>query len=286
MDIEIIRFLRDISNIVTDGLFYGITQLGGEIAFIIVAAIIYWTINKKYAHKFVLTFLLISVINLGLKQIFMRPRPYEVSGIVPPFEYYTGGYSFPSGHASSAAVLGYTAIDGSKKTKYPFLKYIGIALMILIPLSRMVLAQHYFTDVLVGLFLSLGLVFLFYMFIDKLEDKEEYLTLALLPIILIVMIFVKSPDLYVAGGAFTGFAIGYTLEKKYVKYQVKNKISLQILKIIIGFAGVLIIKEVPKLIFEDSYLFDFIRYACIGGWVAVVAPLIFKYAIKDGKEKI
>ncbi len=286
MDIEIIRFLRDISNSIIDGLFYGITQLGGEIAFIVIASIIYWTMSKKYAHKFVLAYLLIAVINLGLKAIFKRPRPYTIDGIEPPFSYYTEGYSFPSGHASGAAVLGYTSFDGSKLTKYHWLKYVGIAVMILVPFSRMILAQHYLTDVAVGLVLSFVLVWVFYKLIDKFNDKEEYYTLALIPIVIGLMLWTQEPDLYLAGGAFLGFAIGYTVEKHYVKYEVIDKLGIQILKVIIGFAGVLFIKEVPKLIFDDSLLFDFIRYACIGGWVAVIAPLIFKYAFKHKQEKI
>jgi len=286
MDIEIIKFLRDISNPVIDWLFYGITQIGGEIFFIVIGAILYWTINKKYAHKFVLTFLLISVINLGLKAIFKRPRPYTVDGIDAPLDYYTSGYSFPSGHASSSAVLGLVSFDGAKKTNYKWLKYVGIAIMVLVPFSRMILAQHYFSDVLVGLAISYVLAFYFFKLIDKFNDKEEYYTLALVPILLIIMLIVQDADLYVAGGAFLGFAVGYYLEKHYVKYDVRNKLSTQILKIVIGFAGVLIIKEVPKLIFNDSALFDFIRYACIGGWVAVLAPLVFKYVFKHKKEEV
>ena len=286
MDAQIIRFLRDISTPFTDWLFYGITFFGGEIFFIIIGVILFWTVDKKYAHKFVMTVLIVSAINLGLKAIFKRPRPYTLNDIDAPLDYYTAGYSFPSGHATNAAALGYTAIDGSKKTKYHFLKYIAIFLMVFIPLSRMVLAQHYLTDVLVGLVLSYILVYYLFKLIDKFHDKEEYYTLAILPIVIILMPIIKDTDMYVAGGGFMGFAIGYFIEKHYIKYDVRNKLPIQLLKIIIGFIGIIMIKELPKLIFDDSHLFDFIRYTVIGGWAAVGAPLTFKYVFKHQEEKI
>ncbi|MFA6800648.1 MAG: phosphatase PAP2 family protein [Acholeplasmataceae bacterium] len=286
MDASIIRFLRDISNPVTDWIFYIITQAGGEIFFIIVGAIIYWAINKKYAFKFVMTYLIISGVMIGIKSIVKRPRPYTIDDITPPFEYYTDGYSFPSGHATSAGVLGYVAIDGAKKLHKKWLSYVGIAIMILIPISRMVLAQHYLTDVLAGLFLSFGLSYLLFKWIDKIENKEEILILIIAPIITIIMFIVQTEDLYKATGAFLGFAIGYLMEKYYVKYDVKNKISIQFLKILLGFAIVLLIKEGLKLILPDESIFQFLRYLLVGGWVAVGAPLTFKYVFKHKQEKI
>jgi undecaprenyl-diphosphatase len=280
MDVSIIEFLRQISNPVIDWIFYAITQIGGLYFFIGIAAILYWSINKKYAHKFVLTFLIVSLVNIGLKSIFKRPRPYTLSSIESPFGYETTGYSFPSGHASNAAVLGYASIDAYKTYHYKWLRNIGYAIMILVPISRMVLAQHYLTDVIVGLVISyIGAIYL-YRLIDRFNNKEEYITLLMMPVILIAMILIKNEDLYVGAGAFSGFAIGYYVEKHYIKYQVKTKLNIQIFKIMIGLIGVVLIKEGLKFIFPETYFFDFIRYLLIGGWVAGIAPLTFKYVFK------
>lgn len=286
MDAEIIRFLRDISNPVFDWIFYIITQVGGETFFIVIAAIIYWVINKKYAYKFVMAYLVISGVNIGLKSIFKRPRPYTIDGITPPFDYYTTGYSFPSGHATSAGVLAFASYDGYKKFNKKWLLYIGITIAILVPFSRMILAQHYLTDVLVGLILSVVLSYILFKWIDLLKDKEEKLVLIAAPIILIIMFISQSEDLFKAGGAFLGFALGYVIEKYYVKYEVKHKLVIQVLKVLIGFAGVLILKEGLKVIFPDESFFHFIRYLLVGGWVAVVAPLIFKHVFKHHEKEI
>lgn len=286
MDLSIIEFLREISNPVIDWIFYIITQVGGLYFFIGITALLYWSINKKYAHKFVLTFLMLSLVNLSLKSIFKRPRPYTLASIESPLGYETAGYSFPSGHASNAALLGYASLDASKKHRLKWLKYVAIAIMILIPLSRMILAQHYLSDVVVGFAISyIGAIYL-YRIIERLNNKEEYITLILMPIIIIAMIILNNEDLYVGAGAFSGFALGYYIEKHYIKYQVKTSLKIQILKVLIGLIGVVVIKEGLKFIFPETYFFDFFRYLLIGGWVAGIAPLIFKYVFKHQESSI
>ncbi len=146
MDLEITKIIQLMRNPVTDWVFYFLTQLGDQYAFIVIAVILYWVYDKKYAHKFAFTYMLSALINTGVKEIFKRPRPYiahpnEVS-VEPHWE--TDGYSFPSGHAQASGVLGYLAYDLSKRMKRPFIWKIGIALMILVPLSRIYLGQHYY----------------------------------------------------------------------------------------------------------------------------------------------
>ena len=171
-----------------------------------------------------------AMVNSGLKEIFKRPRPFTVDGVDTPFGYETTGYSFPSGHAQASGILGYTAYDLYKKHHKNWLKWLGLFIVIVVPISRVYLAQHYLTDVLVGLILSIGVAVLMFKLIDKMNDKEEIYTLYFLPILVILMIFVKNHDLYIAAGGFMGFAIGYFVEKRYVKYDVRNKPLNQVLK--------------------------------------------------------
>jgi undecaprenyl-diphosphatase len=117
--------------------------------------------------------------------------------------------------------------------------------------------------------------------IDKMNDKEEIYTLFILPILVILMIFVKNHDLYIAAGGFMGFAVGYFVEKRYIGYNVKDKNLNQVLKVIIGVVIALIIKEGFKLVFPEVLIFDFFRYLLIGGWAACGAPYMFKYVFKN-----
>ena len=49
---DIIKALQNLSNGVTDALNTGITQLGTEIAFLAVAVVLYWCLDKRYAYRF------------------------------------------------------------------------------------------------------------------------------------------------------------------------------------------------------------------------------------------
>ncbi|PKK96260.1 MAG: hypothetical protein CVV58_07280, partial [Tenericutes bacterium HGW-Tenericutes-3] len=189
----------------------------------------------------------------------------------------TDGYSFPSGHAQAAGVIGYTGLKAYQKYGYKILKVLSIFIMIFVPLSRIYLGQHYLTDVLVGLLLAYGIAALMFKLVDRMKDEEDIYTLMLVPIFFILMLFVKNHDLYIAAGGFTGFALGYYLEKRYIKYDVKEKMIYQIIKVVVGIMIALAIKEGFKFIFPDTILFDFFRYSLIGIWAALGAPWVFNY---------
>lgn len=279
MDLNIIEAFQAIRNPLLDWFFLITTNFGDQYAFIIIAVILYWTYDKKYAHKFALTFMVSAMVNSGLKEIFKRPRPYTEAGI-DSVGNETTGYSFPSGHAQASGVLGYTAYDLYKKHGMNWLKWLALFIIIVVPVSRVYLAQHYLSDVLVGVALSLGVSILMFKLIDKMNDREEIYTLYLLPFLIIAMIFVKNHDLYIAAGGFMGFAVGYFIEKRYVKYDVENTNLNQILKVVIGVIIALVIKEGLKLVFPEVLIFDAIRYLMIGGWAALGAPYMFKYVFK------
>ncbi len=280
MDLRIIEAFQAIRNPVLDWFFYLSTNLGDQYAFILIAAILYWTFDKKFAHKFALTFLISAFVNTGLKTLIQRPRPYTIEGIDPPFGYETTGYSFPSGHAQASGVLGYTAYEIHKKTNLSWIKWLGLFIVIVVPISRVYLAQHYLSDVVVGVVLSILISIGMFKLIDLMKDKEEIYTLYLVPVLIALVIFVPNHDVYIAAGGFMGFAIGYFVEKRYVKFDVKNNFLNQFLKVLIGIIVALLLKEGLKFIFPDRLFFDFLRYFFIGGWAALGAPYMFKYVFK------
>ncbi len=280
IDLEIIKGIQLIRNPFFDWLFYIITYIGDQYFFIIVAVIIYWTMNKKFAHRFALMYMIASLFSFILKNVFKRPRPYSEAGVTVPFDYYTSGYSLPSGHATAAGVLGYTGLKVAKKQKLKWLSYVAIAIMILVPFSRMYLGQHYLSDVILGLVVGLGFAYFIDKLIDLMGDKEEWWTFILMPIVPVVMILFPDHDLFVAAGAYVGFAAGYFVEKRYVKLDVKAPFWTQVLKVIVGLVIVLGIKEGLKFIFPELLIFDFIRYLLIGVWAALGAPYVFKLCMK------
>lgn len=275
-ELAIIKLIQLLRNPVLDFLFYWITQFGDQIFFIAVAVIIYWTIDKKFAHKFVFAFMISAVVNTALKLLFKRIRPFYYQGISSEVSWRTTGYSFPSGHAQASGVLGYTAFYGSEKIGKKWLKLVGWLIVILIPFSRMYLGQHFLSDVVVGVILAMGLAHVAFKLVDLMKDDEHIYSLMLVPLFILALFFYPNHDLFIAAGGFTGFAVGYYLEKRYVKYEVKAKLWIQVMKVIFGLAIAFGIKEGLKLVFPEVLIFDFIRYLLIGVWAAVGAPLTFK----------
>lgn len=281
-----IRWIQLMRNPFFDQLFYFITQLGDQIVFIGVVAVIYWTIDKRFAHKFTFAFMMSAIVNTSFKSLFKRVRPFYYPDISSEPSWLTTGYSFPSGHAQASGVLGYTAFYASKKKGLSWLKYVAWFIIILVPFSRMYLGQHFLSDVIVGLILALGLTHITFKLVDFMGDDEHIYTLMIAPLFILALFFFKTHDVYVAAGGFVGFALGYYLEKKYINYDVKAVWWIQIIKVIVGLMVAFGIKEGLKMVFPDQIIFDFIRYFAIGVWAAVGAPIVFKYVIRNHHKKI
>lgn len=122
--------------------------------------------NKKFGGLVFFNAINIFILNIILKLIFMRDRPYELMIINE------SGYSFPSGHAMAA--LGFYGFiiyliwhfNLSKNTKIIFSLLLGI-LIVLIGLSRIYLGVHYASDVLAGYMISLAYLIIYITFVKR-----------------------------------------------------------------------------------------------------------------------
>ena len=140
MDLDNKYFLlvNGFSNPLFDTFFQIITHLGSGWFWIIAIAAL-WIANKRKLATYLAVGALIDTVSVFvLKDIFLRPRPFEVLQNVKLLDM-EAGYSFPSGHSSlvfmSAAVIN---------------KYYFYAIAILVAISRIYLGVHYPFDVLIG----------------------------------------------------------------------------------------------------------------------------------------
>lgn len=96
-----------------------------------------------------------SLLNTALKLIFKRPRPFKLHVSFTPV-YMPGGYSFPSGHTSSAFSTA-TALSRAYPKWYviaPAMLWAGT-----VGYSRMYLGVHNPSDVMAGALLGAGTAF-------------------------------------------------------------------------------------------------------------------------------
>lgn len=122
--------------------------------------------NKRYGVFAIVNAVNIVLLNIVLKLIFMRDRPYDLMIINE------SGYSFPSGHAMAA--LGFYGFiiyliwhfNLSKKAKIIFTILLAI-LILLIGVSRIYLGVHYASDVLAGYMVSTIYLILYITFVSK-----------------------------------------------------------------------------------------------------------------------
>lgn len=288
---QIIEFLQSFSNPVLDWTMRIITELGDQYFFILLGAVLYWTVDKKFAFKLMVAYLGSAFINGGLKAMINKPRPFEVGA--RPILQQSDGSSMPSGHAQAAGSLAINLWN-----EYYYSKWIRgfmIAMIILVPISRMYLGQHYLEDVLVGLVLGLilGSTFMFLLGVGNF-DKEHIRALYPIPVLIILMAFFHLEPLFVAGGAYIGLTTGYFIEKKYVKYKVNAPVLIQVIKIVLGLVVAIGLKEGLKLVFPYSasvdinptfldLSFDFLRYLIIGIWASLGMMWVSKKLFRRAK---
>ena len=116
--------------------------------------------NKKIGTSICLNLVLITLLNLLLKNIIERPRPVGYRIIDET------GYSFPSGHSMvSMAFYGLIIYFiwknvKNKKIRNLFCVLLGM-LIILIGISRIYLGVHYASDVIGGFVISITYLILF-----------------------------------------------------------------------------------------------------------------------------
>ena len=137
----------------------------------IILFIILYTNNKKissYIFLFSMTLGLLSVV--FFKQIFTIARP--IGDIV------VSGGSFPSGHATGAAVFFMTILFSLEKkvkdeTVHILLAVVAFGLTLLTGLSRLYLGVHWFSDVIAGFALGMFWVTLSFLVFHKYKSKSK-----------------------------------------------------------------------------------------------------------------
>lgn len=274
-----------------DKLMQFITYLGQEMIIIAVICVLYWCVDKRFAYLLGFTYFTAGLCVQSLKITFRIPRPWvldpdfsAVGSAIPG----ATGYSFPSGHTQGATCLFFPL---SLKARKLWVKSVCILAFLAIGFSRMYLGCHTPKDVLVSMSLSILVSAIIWRNQAFLLDDSRYLRQIagiLIAISLAVAVYSLilegngtieakyAVDCCKASGAGLGFAAGWYIERTKMNFDPRTgSLLIQILKLIIGLATALLIKEAFSIIFGSSILAKMLEYLILVLWIVVIYPYIF-----------
>lgn len=284
-----------------------ITHLGEETAFLALALIFFWCVDKKKGYYIMTVGFIGTMANQFLKLWFRIPRPWVKDPnftILEQAREAAGGYSFPSGHTQNAVGTFGSIAAASQKS---WVKILCVTLAVLVGLSRMYIGVHTPQDVLVAATMAVILVFGLKPVIFKGGDKAMKILLSVmiamaLGLLAFVELYPFPEDVdvhnlesgvknaYTMIGSLAGVAVVYVLDEKRVRFSEKAPLPGQILKGVLGLAVVLLVKEglrTPlEALFAGHMAVRAVRYFLLVIVAGILWPMTFRFWAKVGnKEK-
>lgn len=282
-ELDVLLFLQNIRTDILNVLLQGITMLGEEVVMVLVIAILYFCIDKKFAQK--LFFVTVSSVGINgiIKNLVRFPRPFATGKIICVREDTATGYSFPSGHTQTFASMSTTI---AKKLKKPLVTFLVGILIVLVAFSRMYLGAHYPSDVVVGAVLGVVLALIGTSLFDKVENKKVLYLATIILLTPFAIMFLINPDehfedFYKIFGMLIGFLFAVMFEEKYAPLEYNISWWKKVLRVVIGIVAALLIKEGIKVfnVFDSlrmNLVFDAFRYGLLIFVTLGICPWIFK----------
>ena len=132
------------------------TWLGYPQAYMILIAIIYWSIDRSLGLRLAIFLPVVASLNSILKQALVSPRPYWLDPGIEAIRV-SNGFGMPSGHAQASTVWLYAAACLRKRGFW----FLAIAVAFLVGMSRIYLGVHFPSQVLAGWLTGILVVILF-----------------------------------------------------------------------------------------------------------------------------
>lgn len=282
-----------------------ITTLGEETAFLVLALIFFWCVDKQRGYLLMSVGFIGTMANQFMKLWFRIPRPWVLNEnftILEQAREAASGYSFPSGHTTSAVgTFGSIAATDSKR----WVRILTVSIAVLVGLSRMYVGVHTPQDVLVGALTSIVLIVLLKPVVYKGGERGmKVLVAAMIAMAIGLLAFVKLypfpadidghnlasgiKNAYTLLGSLTGVAVVYIVEKKHIQFSTTAVWWAQILKAVLGLALVLAVKEGLRAPLEallgDPLPARMVRYFLIVVAAGMIWPMTFRWFGKLGRK--
>ena len=305
---DILYALEKIRTPFWNGVMSAVTQLGGEVIFIVAAVVVFWCVSKWEGYDLMTIAFCGTVLNQFLKLICRVPRPWVRDPnftIVESARAEATGYSFPSGHTQNAiGLFGGMARWGGRR----WVRLGLTALALVIAFSRMYLGVHTPADVGVSLVLAAALVLGLYPLMRRAQEKPRYMGYVLAAMLVVSGAFVVFVEAYgfsadtdaenlASGignawkmlGAVAGMTLAWLLDRRYIHFETQAVWWVQVIKVAVGMALLLAIKsglKAPLLaLLGHEGLAGGVRYFLLVLVAGAVWPLVFRPMSQWGKGK-
>ena len=305
---DILYALEKIRTPFWNGVMSAVTQLGGEVIFIVAAVVVFWCVSKWEGYYLMTVAFCGTVLNQFLKLICRVPRPWVRDPnftIVESARAEATGYSFPSGHTQNAiGLFGGMARWGGRQ----WVRLGLTALALIIAFSRMYLGVHTPADVGVSLVLAAALVLGLYPLMRRAQEKPRYMGYVLAAMLVVsgaFVVFVETcgfpadmdAENLASGignawkmlGAVAGMTLAWLLDRRYIHFETQAVWWVQVIKVAVGMALLLAIKsglKAPLLaLLGHEGLAGGVRYFLLVLVAGAVWPLVFRPMSKWGKGK-
>ena len=278
MDISILLALQDFRNgigSIFTGFLSRMSDIGEMEIVLMIIALIYWCVSKKYGTYLMMGWCVNRVVNGLLKVTVCAYRPWiRDARIVPDKDALAAatGYSFPSGHSMNGASLyGGVAI---RKELPRILRVAAGIIFVLIAFSRNFLGVHTPQDILVGSVVGLLVMWLTLKLTERIEENPK-MDISVMCVCIVIAVAVAifaafksyptdydaagkllvdgakmAKDTYKGVGWCIGFFAGWVLERRYVGFSTEIPMSNRMTRLVTGllsyFAVTLILKAILK----------------------------------------
>ena len=301
---QILYILEKLRTPWLDGLMLALTELGSETAFLVVALVLFWCADKRKAYYLMSVGVVGTVASQFMKIACQIPRPWLQDPdftIVEAAREGAGGYSFPSGHSQSGVgTFGAIAMTTHQK----WLRRLCIAIMMIVPVTRMYLGVHTVWDVLVGSGLALVLLVALRPLCLNRDGQhlgKLFVAMAILSVVYLgytqfypfpadidpANLHSASKNAYTLVGTMVGMCVGYFVDEKVSRFPTGGVWYAQAGKIIGGLVLVLLIKEGLKgpldALCNGHLISRSIRYLLIVLTAGIVWPLSFPWFSRLGR---
>lgn len=281
-----------------------ITTLGEETAFLVIGLILFWCTSKRQGYYVMSVGFLGTIANQFLKITCRVPRPWVKDPgftILEQAREAADGYSFPSGHTQLAAGT-FSAIALANKQRW--LRVLCIVLAVLVGLSRMYIGVHTPADVAVGAAMAVAIALVLQPLMFGKKDRTGLVLWVVSLISIANLMFMELypfpvdtdahnlesafKNAYTMLGCSVGLLVVYPVEKKYIAFPEKAVWWAQLLKVVLGLAVVLAVKEGLRspleAVFSGHLAARAVRYFLIVIVAGLLWPLTFRFFSKLGKK--